>query len=296
MFKARTCNKDINKNILPDKVLSDSTKKKIPEPVKKIYRIALRYTQTSKNMLIYPLRYKYGYNRDHYLIGDNAERKSYKMGILRPGDMGAALAYALGVRTYSDVVKIFGIDTGTQYYLPENTSCREQADQLIRHQTRRPSLVVDVGCGRGEISALLTHVGIECIPIDPSKGAASLIGKTFREFYSMPPPELISKPALDGLREIRKRDLIPDTVIFCESIEHISRKELAAAFELIKDMLTATSGLMIVTNWIDFHPIYKDSNAGWNHIATIDDATYDSLAAQAKSVVFRQGSHLVLQF
>ena len=44
------------------------------------------------------------------------------------------------------------------------------------------------------------------------------------------------------------------------------------------------------------HLIYKDSNAGWNHIATIDDTTYDSLAAQAKSVVFRQGSHLVLQF
>ena len=101
---------------------------------------------------------------------------------------------------------------------------------------------------------------------------------------------------LDGLHEIRKRGLKPDTVIFCESAEHIPRKELFTAFEIIKDMLTVTSGLMIIVNWIDFHPIQKNGNADWNHITTIDDVVYDWLATQAKSVVFRQGSHLVLQF
>ena len=91
-------------------------------------------------------------------------------------------------------------------------------------------------------------------------------------------------------------DHASDTVIFCESVEHIPGKEFFAAFEIIKNMLTVTSGLMIITNWIYFHPIQKNRNMDWNHITTIDDAVYDSLAAQAKSVVFRQGSHLVLQF
>ena len=128
-------------------------------------------------------------------------------------------------------------------------------------------------------------------------GAASLIGETFRKYYNLPPPhEFINKSMLDALCEIRKSGLIPDTVIFCESVEHIPGKEFFAAFEIIKNMLTVTSGLMIITNWIYFHPIQKNRNMDWNHITTIDDAVYDSLAAQAKSVVFRQGSHLVLQF
>ena len=277
-------------------MLSDSTRKKIPEPVKKIYRLVYRYTQTSKNILFYPFRYKYGYNRGYYLIGDIPERKSYKMRIIRPGDMGAALAYAFGVKTYSDVVRIFEIDTSIQHYLPKNTSCREQADQLVECQTRKPNLVLDVGCGRGEVSATLTHMGIMCIPIDPARGAASLIEETFREYYDLPPPhEFINKPVLDALRELRKTGLTPDTIIFCESIEHIPHKEFFTAFEIIKNMLTVTSGLMIITNWIHFHPICH-SNADWNHTTTIDETVYDSLAAQAKSIVFRQGSHLVLQF
>ena len=124
-----------------------------------------------------------------------------------------------------------------------------------------------------------------------------LLGETFRKYYNLPPPhEFINKSVLDTLCEIRKSGLTPDTVIFCESVEHIPGKEFFAAFEIIKNMLTVTSGLMIITNWIYFHPIQKNRNMDWNHITTIDDAVYDSLAAQAKSVVFRQGSHLVLQF
>ena len=277
-------------------MLSDKTKKKIPKPVKDGYRAMRHCKHTLSNMAIRPFRYRYGYNRDHYLVGDNAERRSYKLGIIRPGDMGAAIAYALGVKTYEDVMSIFGADTSQQYWLPEDISCTEQAAQLVKHRARRPRLVVDVGCGRGEISALFTHIGTESIPIDPAEGAALLIGETFNQFYNLaPPPNFINKSVLPSLREIRKRGLMPDTFIFCESLEHIPRKEMAAAFEIIMDMLAATSGLLIITNWIHYHPI-ESVDMSWNHMTTIDDTTYDLLASRAKSTVFRQGSHLVLQF
>ena len=83
----------------------------------------MRYCKhTLSNMAIRPFRYKYGYNRDHYLVGDEAERRSYKLGIIRPGDMGAAIAYALGVEAYEGVMEIFGADTSQQCWLPEDIS------------------------------------------------------------------------------------------------------------------------------------------------------------------------------
>ena len=122
------------------------------------------------------------------------------------------------------------------------------------------------------------------------------IGETFDKFYNLPAPSnFINKGVLSGLREIRKRGLGSDTFIFCESLEHIPKKEMAAAFEIIKDMLTATSGLLVITNWIHFHPI-ESVDMSWNHMTTIDDATYDLLASHAKSTAFRRGSHLVLRF
>ena len=251
-------------------------------------------------MAVYPFRYRYGYTRDHYLVGGNPERDSYAMKTIRPGDMGAALAYSLGSRTYEDVVKILEIDTSVPYYLPEGTSCIEQAKQLARQSTRDPNLVIDIGCGRGEIAGTLAYMGIGCIAVDPAKGAAVLIGRTFREFFNMSTlptnTEFINKSAFEGMWEIKRRGLRPDTVIFCESIEHISHKEFLATFEIIKMMLADVSGMLVITNWIDYHPIQKNNDMDWNHIATINDTLYDSLAAQAKKVVFRRGSHLVLQF
>ena len=277
-------------------MLPDRIKKMVPKPVKLWYLAMWHYKRTLSNMAIRPFRYKYGYNRDHYLVGGNPERISYELKIIRPGDMGAAIAYALGVKTYEDAMKIFGADPSQQYWLPEDASCVRQARQLAKHRARMPRLVVDVGCGRGEISALFTHIGIESIPIDPAGGAASLIGETFDKFYNLPAPSnFINKGVLSGLREIRKRGLVPDTFIFCESLEHIPKKEMDAAFEIIKDMLTATSGLLVITNWVHYHPI-ESVDMSWNHMTTIDDATYDLLASHAKSTVFRQGSHLVLQF
>lgn len=256
-----------------------------------------RILSIPKNILIFPFRYKLGYDVNHYLIGDNPERQSYKLGIIRPGDMGAALAYAFGIDNYTDVSKIFGIKSSELCYLPRDTTCNEQVKELLKHQKRKPKLVVEVGCGRGELASALSYAGVRCIGIDPAKGASVLVKRTSKEFFDRPTPfEFLNATALNGLKEIYHRKLNPDTIIFCESIEHISRSEFLKVFEIAKALLTETYGLLIITNFISFHPIERSADMHWTHIQQVDDELYDHLASKAQSIIFRKGSHLVLQF
>ena len=244
-----------------------------------------------KNSAMYNFRYKYGYDANHFLVGDAPEVLSFTKKLIRPGDMGAALSYAFGIDNYQDVQKIFGIKDDPTF-LPDNTDCVEQINTLLKYKKRTPKLVLDIGCGRGEVSATLAYCKIKCVAIDPSSGSRDIINDTYMKYYGLSNPEFINDTALAAVQKVSDFD----TVIFCESMEHISTKEFFDAFVIIKKTLTKTKGLMIISNFIDFHPIKRNPNMDWNHITTVDDKLYDELAKQAKSVVFRKGSHLVLQF
>ena len=239
----------------------------------------------------YSTRFRRRYTAEYYTVGDNPERKSWGMGIIRPGDMGAAILYALGAGSYDEVVRIMDMPPGDPRHLPSGTTALQQSAVLARHVRRDPGFVVDMGCGRGEVAATLAHLGMEVVAVDPSAHAGRFVQETARRFYGMARPiPFRSKSCYAALRGLGR---VPDTVIFCESIEHIPEGEVVRAFELLSRMAGKRSIRVVITNWIDFHPIRR-SGRDWDHLHDVDDAFYDRLESYADRTVFRRGSHFVL--
>lgn len=240
------------------------------------------------HVISYRYRRHRSYNKRYFTVrrGDwHREMDYYEKTMIRPEDMGAAALYAVGVTDYETAERLMG-----------GRKDRYQQAQAVRDaMSRMPKLVFDVGSGRGELSALLTHIGVQSVPIDFSAGALETVGHTYREWFGLECRDFVNKPSYEGMKEAMRRFGDPDTVIFCESAEHIPGREFRKAFKLASESLERTGGLLIITNYMEYHPIVRDK-MGWDHIQTIDDALYDRLAARAARTIFRRGSHLVLGF
>lgn len=255
------------------------------------------------------------YTRDYYVGRACPESQSYEKHILRPGDMGAALCYAFGVDSYAEACALLGIPQDNPRALPDTTFI----DQLCAIQSaaqRQPNHILEVGCGRGELSATAWYYSIPYVGLEPS-AAGLAIAKQTRTRWSLERPDmdistqepaashwlssgcsslLVQEGLADYMAGLPEDAGFPhDTVLFVESIEHIPEPEFSAAWPLLVRMLRFTSGRLVIVNWIDYHPIVPDGS-GWDHVRPVDDAFYDALAADAKRTVFRQGSHLVLEF
>lgn len=139
-------------------------------------------------------------------------------------------------------------------------------------EERDPGLIVSIGAGRGELEAELERIGNRVIGIDPTVGARALYrGTDLRPHWT---PQLISEA---------------DTVIFCESIEHIP---LDLTLELFASLTSGTR--VVIVNFTEFFPIIPDPvGDGWDHITQVDDALYDRLA-EGRITALRRTSHLVL--
>ena len=244
-------------------------------------------------------RFRSGYDRDYYTARDIPECRSHAMGIMRPGDMGAAVLYALGAGSYEEVRRILSVPDDPRA-LPAGTDARSQAALIESHMRRRPVLAVDMGCGRGEaVAATLAHLGINALAVDPSAHAESLVKETARRFYGLDRGAVpfLNKGCYSALKGLRRRETVPDAVIFCESIEHMPEDEVWRSFELMSRMApSAPRGAVrvVVTNWIDLHPIRRIGR-DWDHLHDVDDHFYDRLESYAARTVFRRGSHLVLE-
>lgn len=179
--------------------------------------------------------------------------------------------------------------------IPEVTNYREhriRADQLAcfhwsMHEVggglRRPVHVLDVGAGRGELSAMFALCGIPVTGVEPH--ATKLYERTLRS-WAKAEPRVVA--------DVAKVKEPADTVIFCESLEHIPEDVFDAMWDRIVPWLNQYQGRLIVANWEENHPIEPDGT-GWDHVRRVDDALYDQLA-EGRSVVFRRGSHLVVDF
>lgn len=139
---------------------------------------------------------------------------------------------------------------------------------------RRPRQVISVGCGLGRLEHELSRLNLEVCGIDVANN---------RKFFDF-------DFVLGNLDHIRFREF--DTVIFCESIEHIEAEEFERNWPHIVATLRRNQGRFIVTNWENYHPITPSS---WDHVRLVDDRFYDQLAEHGNTV-YRKGSHLVLEF
>lgn len=84
-----------------------------------------------------------------------------------------------------------------------------------------------------------------------------------------------------------------DTVIMCESLEHILEKDFIGFYEQMKENL---NGYFIVVNFPHYHPLHTGTGAiPKEHCRLINDDVYDNFIKDLNAdVLLRQGSHLVL--
>lgn len=132
---------------------------------------------------------------------------------------------------------------------------------------RDPGVIYSIGAGRGELEATLEKLGHHVVGVDPSPGA--------REMY-------------EGSVLLDAYPGGGDTVIFCESIEHLQREEFEDIWEQIPE-----GARVIIVNWPDYHPLEPDGS-GWDHVRLIDDRFFDELT-EGRKVILRHGSHLVVE-
>lgn len=181
---------------------------------------------------------------------------------------------------YSRNYYLQGTPQGLSWFFEDNNAMRP--DQLAafcyafnwaffdgqhKRPPRDPGLIYSIGCGMGVLEWNLEKAGCTVIGVDPSEGA--------RELYRA--STLVDRYPGGG-----------DTVIFCESIEHIPLAETLDIFERIP-----YGTRIIITNWPDHHPIEPEAPFN-DHITRIDDALYDRLSV-GRPTVLRRGSHLVLE-
>lgn len=219
-------------------------------------------------------------------------------GCLKVGDDLAAIAYALGIPSFERVLDLLEIPATSDGRDPD--CCRMDAKvQLLsllhgNDATRKPKSVLDVGGGRGEVSAAFAWLGIKVQEVEPHKDAKQWCHDTSSRLFSLLTSDgfhtLINTPVPECLPEIDFEDL--DTVIFCESLEHIPEDCFTPFWDKVGAVLRANHGMLVVTNWLDYHPLHV---SGPEHCRLVDDALYAELA-QGGTVTYRRGSHLVVTY
>lgn len=244
---------------------------------------------------IYPFRRYLGYN-DDYFMREGPEIQAYKKRLIRPEDMGSSFAYLTGLYDYDMAQELYGPCDTLEKQLNAGRDLVARAGWKCPTDPREvPGYVMDLGCGRGELSAYMRSLDIPVVPIDFATCAPRIVADTYDRFAGLKETGLINKSVRRGVLEAKRLHGDAEAVIMCESIEHFPPGEFAEAWFEIREMLTRTEGRAIIANWIDFWPIIKHPG-GWDHIQTIDDRFYDGLAGTAKKTLYRRGSHMVLQF
>lgn len=232
------------------------------------------------------------YNDLDYFLGspENPEQNSWENGQIRFGSQCEAIAYSLGYTSFSEVKEVLG-------FMGDGSACepilgaKKQLELLSQNIRRYPKGVLEIGGGRGEVAVGLTHLGFYVQMVEACCKTAVLLDLTTKKFGMSWPAVVIDKPIREALPIIDWTCI--DTAIFVESIEHISPKDFDYVYPMIKETLRRNKGYLIITNWIGFIPIVP---APPYHLKLIDDAFYDQLSKDAKRVIYREGSHLILQY
>lgn len=205
---------------------------------------------------------------------------------LRFEDQFLALCYAYGI-TFQQVIDYFGPN--------DDYVCVDQQLKFIgEHQSRTPNRVLEIGAGRGEVSCALKKLGAKVMAVDVAIDINTWSKRTGQQFFGndFDAPE-ITQSNIAGL----DLDLSAfDTILIIETLEHIHEEDFRQIWDKI---INGFHGLFIVTNLVNMHPIPIGGDwpdAELMHCRVIDDALYDTMCLQAKSVAHRRRSHLVLEF
>lgn len=235
------------------------------------------------------------YNYEYFTKADGI--MSWRSQSLKFGDAMAGLCYAFGITWFELVEQYKSVFQVAPNGRGESTNDRyvdHQIDFLQKKHHRWPKRVLEIGGGRGEVATVLKAMGVDVVSVELSTDADKLYAETARHYFGeqFEPVVPVNKPVQDALKELDFNSF--DTILMIESLEHIP----AEAFEPVWDKIANHfDGRFIAVNWPDYHPIWIGRDASpAEHCRVVDDALYDRWSKQAKNVVTRWGSHLVLEF
>ena len=146
----------------------------------------------------------------------------------------ATLCYALGATSGEEVCRIQGCDYGSSLPCRETTAAKQVRIIANAGLGRMPNLVYDMGCGCGGVAAALIYMGNDAVAVEPLHATVALVDETTSHFYRLPsmsmPFERVTR-----LKALYMSIQMPDTIIFCESVEHVPVKKLPTTFDSIQD-------------------------------------------------------------
>lgn len=235
------------------------------------------------------------YNHQYFQKADGIT--SWKSQSLKFGDSLAGLCYAFGI-TWHEMVEnfkeIFKVDANGRGESTNQRLVDYQINFLKSKYHRTPKRVLEIGGGRGEVATVLKAMGVDVVSVELSPDADKLYKETARHFFGdqFDPVVPVNLPIQDAIKDLDFGSF--DTILMVESLEHIP----AEAFEPVWDKIANHfDGRFIAVNWPDYHPIWIGRDASpQEHCRVVDDALYDQWCSQARRVVTRWGSHLVLEF
>jgi len=219
---------------------------------------------------------------------------SYEVGQLRYGDALCAMGYALGIDSFAKMQLLYAFTKEGKGQLPK-INALDQMQKLAASSRRCPTGILDVGAGRGEVGLALAHIGYNVQSVEPSSLFPELIKDTQAHYGFTNKTITINTDLVGAMDKIDWETL--DTILFVESLEHITEADFNLVYPKILATLKKNKGRLIIVNWIDYHPIAVGRYApAVEHCREMNDELYDTLAKDAKTTVFRKGSHLVLDY
>jgi hypothetical protein len=233
----------------------------------------------------------YIYEYRYYQRSDGIQ--SWKNRSLKFGDAMAALCYAHDIPwDYLEVSFPECFKRNELGRLERHPySVDDQIEFMQEMAQRHPKRVLEIGGGRGEVANVLTHMGIPTVSIETGPDCDRWYRETGQQFFGN---DALVQPLNIGLDQARRDlDLSEfDTIIMVETLEHIPVEEFDPFWDHVVEKFR---GRFVVTNWKNFHPIWVGRGAGpQEHCRLVDDDLYDRFSSQAREVVIRDGSHLVL--
>jgi len=226
--------------------------------------------------------YKKIYNEKYFSIADGI--KEWQVPCLKFGDNFAAILYAHDIN-YLDCVKHFNIGQNGRTVI--DFSLQEQYDYLIQNKKRTPKKILEIGGGRGEVATFLTYHKYDITSIEFSESAKDWYKKTAIQYFNQEVPvKLLNVNIKDIEIDISEYD----TIIMCESLEHIPEEHFNNFYQNMKNNF---NGYFIITNWLTYHPLRI---TGKEHCREINDELYDNFSQDALRTVFRNQSHLCLEY
>ena len=235
----------------------------------------------------------HNYNNYYFLEkGPDLLNKTYHAGVIRAGDMGAALCFARDIFNFQDVLEI---DEDDPRCSRPGFDFHDQVYGITEFSERTPKFVVSIGCGRGEMEAAFHLMNIPFVAVDPSPAIPEILHKTMTEWAGAETYNFIHKGCKESIRDLMAYPK-PDTIIFCESFEHVPEADFEQFWvQYAHPALTETSGRLIISNYK--HPIRKYTNEFyWDHVRDVNDSVFDNLESRAKTTIYRHNGHLVLDF